>query len=471
MTILLIARKEFLQIWSDGRLRLIFALLGVLFVLAGTAGWLQQQAAWRQYHEASHGQRELWLNQGQVNPHSATHHGMHVFKPIHPLTALDQGLQAYQGVSLFLESHKQNQTRWRPAEDGTLLQRFAPLNAAVLAGHLVPLLIILLSFGAFASERESGTLRQLLSLGLSPQQLWWGKLTGIAAALLVLLLPVVGGGALALLLSNGPAALWTSGPRLLAWLGVYLLYGLLFLWLSLLVSARARRARMALVILLGFWFMNTFIGPRLGMSVAALLQPTPGPLELQAAIATDTAALPDWDTRQRQVEARLLRQYGVRKVSQLPVNPAGVVLAEAEADDSRVHQRHFDALAQAQARQLELYAASGLLWPGVAVQLLSMAFSGSDWQHHQDFMRAAEAFRLRYVQRLNSDITRQRQQIDAWEYTAGQELWSQIKPFHYTLPPLRTVLRQQALPLVLPMLWLLALIGLTGPLLRRLPVD
>ena len=31
--------------------------------------------------------------------------------------------------------------------------------------HLVPLLIILLTFGAFASERERGTLRQLVATG------------------------------------------------------------------------------------------------------------------------------------------------------------------------------------------------------------------------------------------------------------------------------------------------------------------
>jgi ABC-2 type transport system permease protein len=50
----------------------------------------------------------------------------------------------------------------------TSLQRFSPLSMAFGLQILVPLLIVLLAFSAFTGERERGTLRQLLSIGVQP---------------------------------------------------------------------------------------------------------------------------------------------------------------------------------------------------------------------------------------------------------------------------------------------------------------
>ena len=54
---------------------------------------------------------------------------------------------------------------------------------------LIPLLIILLAFSTFAGEREPGTLRQVLSLGVSRRNLALGKALGVAGALGLLLVP------------------------------------------------------------------------------------------------------------------------------------------------------------------------------------------------------------------------------------------------------------------------------------------
>ena len=56
------------------------------------------------------------------------------------------------------------------------MQRFGELTAAAVLQLLLPLLIILLGFSTFAGERESGTLRQVLSLGVDRHDLALGLL-------------------------------------------------------------------------------------------------------------------------------------------------------------------------------------------------------------------------------------------------------------------------------------------------------
>ncbi|MCR6646053.1 MAG: ABC transporter permease [Terricaulis sp.] len=66
---------------------------------------------------------------------------------------------------------------------------------------LMPLVIIFLGFSAFSGERERGTLRQLLSIGVPRGQLLWGKALGIGAAVALVVVPcmVLGAVAIALL--------------------------------------------------------------------------------------------------------------------------------------------------------------------------------------------------------------------------------------------------------------------------------
>ena len=58
--------------------------------------------------------------------------------------------------------------------------RVAVRPSGVLVSRCVSLLIVLLTFGALAGERERGTLRQVLSLGVRPRDLVLGKALGLA---------------------------------------------------------------------------------------------------------------------------------------------------------------------------------------------------------------------------------------------------------------------------------------------------
>jgi ABC-2 type transport system permease protein len=166
-----IARKELLETLRDGRFRVLAIMVLALSAASFAAGWKQYVDVERQHLEAQQATREQWLRQPAKNPHSAAHYGMYAFKPKSRLSLVDTGVDSYVGVAAWLEAHKQNEFRYRPAQDRTAIQRFGELTAAEGFLVVLPLFIVLVSFTTFAAEREQGTLRQLLSLGVTPRAL------------------------------------------------------------------------------------------------------------------------------------------------------------------------------------------------------------------------------------------------------------------------------------------------------------
>ena len=169
-----IARKELTEMFRDGRFRVLSAAVLGVSVLSLAVGWKQYVDVSRQHQLAQAATRSQWLNQTTKNPHSAAHYGVYAFKPKSPLAIVDTGVDPYMGVAVWLEAHKQNEFKYRPAADRTAVERFGEMTAAETMQVLVPLFIVLMTFSAFAAEREQGTLRQLLSLGVKPADLALG---------------------------------------------------------------------------------------------------------------------------------------------------------------------------------------------------------------------------------------------------------------------------------------------------------
>lgn len=171
-----IARKEMLEMIRDGRFRWSAIITFLLLIGALAMGWQHYSEVNIQHEAARKATRGSWLAQGEKNPHSAAHYGVYAFKPKMPLSLVDRGVDPYVGVTAWLEAHKQNEFRFKPAQDATALQRLGELTGTTVLQLLLPLLIVLLTFSAFSAEREQGTLRQLLSLGLKGSDLAAGKL-------------------------------------------------------------------------------------------------------------------------------------------------------------------------------------------------------------------------------------------------------------------------------------------------------
>lgn len=456
--ILRIARKESLEMLRDGRFRWAVGMVFLLLMGSLLVGWKQYTNVEAQRALSQEADRDLWVSQGEKNQHSAAHFGAYAFKPLSPLAAVDQGVLPYTGVSVFLEAHSVKEAAYRPADDATAAHRLGSLTAASTLQILIPLLIIMLAFSAFAGEREQGTLRQLMSLGLRRTDLALGKALGTVVPLLVLIVPATILGVVALALNAGPGESVWSVARLSMLIGIYLCYLLIFMGLALIVSARAASARSALVILLGFWFINSFIVPRVATDVAQAIHPTPTASAFEAALDADYDALPSWTDRTRAVQERLMAEHGVDTPEAIPASVAGYTLLEAERDETEVYRKHFAALAEVYHTQKQVTQAGGVFAPLVSVKLLSMGLAGSDYPHHRHFVEAAEVYRYDLVQTLNQDMV---DQNASWDARVGAELWESIPPFQYASPGTGWAVGQYGFSLAVLVVWTLILMALT----------
>ena len=463
-TLLTVAHKEFRETIRDGRLRTGAIIVLALLTTSLAVGWQQFRESSAERDAARRSVREQWLDQAPKNPHTAAHYGMYAFKPSTPLSMADSGVDRYTGVALFLEPHKQNDFRFRPAQDATPLERFGQLTAAITLEVLVPLLIVMLTFASFAGELEEGTMRQILSTGVRARDLAWGKLLGSGAALAILLLPAaaLGAGALALV---GAAGTPTTIPwqdttvRAICIAVAFTLYFAALTGISLAVSAMVRSSRVALVILLACWVGNCLMGPRACADIAARLHPAGSAFERFTDVNREIREGPDghnpndprWDERKRE----LLVRYHAKNLNDLPINFDGIALVEAEKFTSETYARHVAQLQNVYKTQERFYQDCGLVVPMLAVQTLSMGLSGTDFAEQRDLAAAAEKYRKNMAIQMNSYLIDHSRRGDL-SFVAGPDLWKTLPDFEYTMPPAGQVLRNDSRSIAVLFAWCVA---------------
>jgi ABC-2 type transport system permease protein len=459
-----IAAHEMTFLLRDGRFRWSAALVGALLLVSLGAGWVQYRTSRVEREVAAEATRAHWLGQEAKNPHSAAHFGLFAFKPRLPLSFVDQGVDPFAGTTVYLEPHRQNELILRPAQDASAAQRLGALTAAGVLQRLLPLLIILLAFASFAGEREQGTLRQVLALGVDPGDLAWGKALGLAGGLALLLLPAALLGGLALALGSAGAVAPTTG-RVALLAAVYLAYFAVFIGISLAVSARAPSSRVALVGLLAFWMLNCLIVPRAAVDLSVWLYYTPQAVDFE--LSTVNEANRDFDARALELET--LARYGVQRIEDLPVNYAGIELQAREEHAAEVFDRRYGELWGAFVRQAHVHELASVVAPMLAVRALSMGLAGTDLEQHRHFAQAAEGYRRSMVRVMNEDITLNSRRGEV--YMAGPELWSKVPPFRYDAPGVRWALANRRISIAALGLWLVASALLATAAARRAPLD
>ena len=461
--VLLIANKEWLDIRRDARWRALATVTALLMFAALALGLLNTRRMEREHHAAETGDWQVWTAQGAKNPHSAAHFGQYAFKPVGPLAVVEPGVEAYVGSAVYLEAHKQNEVQFRAARDGTLAARMGHLTLAFVLQTVLPLMAILLGFAAFAGEREQGTLRQLLSLGVRPIDLLLGKGLAGAGVLLSLVLLASVGVVVGLVLFGSEhlfeatADVRSEALRLTGMVLGYSLYLLGFLALALAVSARARSSRAALVGLLVFWLLNSFLIPRWVTDVVRNADPLPTALAFRAAIADDKKQLFGHDEAHPGFIAfrdRILKQYKVERVEDLPVSFRGLSLREDDEAGYTMFDRHFGRLQERIERQDGWRAAPGFLFPMLALQSVSMAMAGTDNRHQHHFVTVAEQHRRRIQTAASQDLIDNARNGDS-SYVAPESTWAGIPSFEYRQPDAARAVRGQWQNLASLALWCL----------------
>ena len=385
--------------------------LAMLLVLVTTAvtGAAMHRAQEQERRAAQAEEARVWTRQGQANPHGAAHFGRYLFKPLSPLAAFDPGVLPELGTALKLEAHANNPARSRAIDGGTALDRFGGLSPAAILQRLAPLLIILSSFTAFAGDRSRSLLRQELAAGTSPAALMAGRLIGLCGTVTLIILVAGFSGIVAVATGGGGMGEITA----LLWMMLgYYLYLLAFAALTLAASAAFASARTALVILLAFWAMATLFVPRIAPSVGEAIAPTLSAPAFEAAVSEEVREGPSGhdprDARLERLRAATMRQYGVARLEDLPVDFNGIALWHGEELSTDIYRRHFATLYDGYGHQSGVQRTFAVLSPVQAIAPWSAGLARSDQHAHRRFLESADAYRYNLVQKLNQDIIHHR---------------------------------------------------------------
>ena len=459
-----IAHHEWISSWRDGRLRWTMLVTFALLLAAIASGWHYQRTLTLERAKAAATEHDRWLGQGSRNAHSAAHYGIYAFKPASALSSLDQGIEPFVGMSVWLEAHHMDQFMYRPAQDGVALARLGELTAALVLQFLLPLVVILVAFGAFAGERAQGTLKLLLSHGVPARALGAGKFLGVSAVLVVLIVPAIVLAALATAL-HAPSQAGENLGRLALLVLVYAMYLAGWLLLTFAVSARAR-PRTALVVTIGAWLLGCVALPRAAVDFVAWLRPAPTAAAFVEAMEHD---LDEGRSSDRALarRARILREYGVSRIEDLPIDWRGVSLQEEEERNYVIFDKHYGALFDRYRQQSVALQFAGLAAPLLAAQALSEVLTGTDVEHHRHFVFAAEGQRRVMQKLLNAEVTL-RDREGQPDSLSGPELWSKIPRFTYERPPLSQSLQHYWPAATALIVWLLATAAAASLALRRI---
>lgn len=398
MRLLRIAGDEW-RLLSRNRVASIMTAIAVtVTLLAAVVAWHRQQAIEVERERYQYVADERFENQPDRHPHRVVHYGHFLFRPLAALAAFDPGIEPLVGHMIYLEGHRQNSANFSDARQSSLLIRFGEFTPAFVVQTLVPLLLIFVGFGAVARERAAGTLRLALAQGVSPLTFVTGKWLALIGVSLLATAPAL---LTLLLLSAEPTA---RMPALLAG-GGYLLYLIIWAGIVVLVSALAPQTRGALLGLIALWTLLVIVLPRGLPEIASAKAPLPTRFETDIAIDRDLAAIGDShnpdDPYFAQFRKKVLQQYGVERVEDLPINYRGLIAVEGERITSELFEKYAAEAFALLRRQNAWVESVGSISPLTAIRRLSMTTAETDLEAYRSFLAQAEAHRFQLVQALN----------------------------------------------------------------------
>ncbi len=434
-----------------------FLALMVFFVLiiAGTT-YLGVFDAHLQHLQATDAQqhvRKQWESMGPSNPHNAAHYGSYVFKPVTPLTALDEGVNETVGKVLQLEAHAQNEMVYSAQSQSLLQSYFGKLRPSLVLQVIVPLLIIFLAFHSMSAEREQGRIRLLLVQGLSIRQLLFVKTLGIwLLAILLLILT-----ALSQWMFMPESFTGDSLIRTIGFISVYALFYWVIGALTVFFSSRLKNSTAALTTMLALWVIWVIFFPKITAALVEDIYPLPSRQGFQAAMREDRSKGIDGHNpsgqRGEALRDSVLNVYRVAIIDSLPVNFDGIRMQADEDYGNKVWDKHFGKLYELMGKQKQAYQLSGLVNPFSSLHSLSMGFSGTDNLHHLHFQQAAEGYRRSLIKALNDEHAFGGSKTGDWGWKAEQAFFNSIDDFAYEQPRISTHVHVYILDILILLGW------------------
>ena len=432
----------------------------LVLILSIALGNYQTQKQAERYKTAKDELRTQWESIDAMNPHSAAHYGTYVFKPANLLSSLDEGVNSITGNVLRVEGHVQNEIVHSEASQMQTISKFGKLKSSLLLQYLVPILLIFLAFSSISTEKRSGRLKLLVLQGAKPISIIFAKTLSIWLYGIGLLALTV----IAYALYNVNELNGEVLSRTALFFLSYSLYYFIITGLTVFFSARWENPTVALTSMLGIWIIWTIFLPNILMSSVEKWYELPSRNEFKTAMREDRSKGLDGhnpsDERKEELEARVLKEYGVDSLSQLPINFDGIVMQEDEEYGNKVWDKHFGELRNVLAKQKKSYQLGGFVNPFISLQNASMGFAGNDNLHHQEFLVQVENYRRVFIKILNDKHAFGGSKTGDWGWKADNDFFKSVPDFEYQPTALASVFPHYRTDLLLLAVWSVLVAGL-----------
>lgn len=452
--------KELKELTRDGRFKVASGILVILLVVATFTGVAQYKRSNLQYTASTSKERAIWETQGEKNPHSAAHYGTYTFKPKFALSLFDYGVTKYTGNSIFLEAHNRNEASFSEASDQTSLTRFGTLSINFVLLYLFPLIIILIGYSSYTKEIEHQTFILLKSQGVHPVKLALGKWMAIFVPVFICVS--------ILFLIAGIVLSSLENLTFFSWMGLttlyisYMMYYMVIITITLLVSMWSKSSGMSLVSCLVLWIVFSFITPKVATNFVNKDHPYPSKSEFLSAIETDMKNGLDghnpWNEAAKQLKEETLIAFGVDSVSQLSFNYDAYRMQKGEEHEAKVYEKHYNALNKITQEQNETYKRLSFISPFIPLRFLSMDIAHTSYNLHWKFTDATEKYRINMQKFLNYDF-KDNSKTGEWDYQMEAETFKKLPKFKFVPPMLLQILEENIQNILFLLLWLILPLG------------
>lgn len=453
------------SIFKNTAFFIITLFIGLILLYAAFSGWknytIQNETSEKYQHES----REDWLKNPDKNPHRMAHYGNFAFRKSTPLSVFEFGMEPFFGNAIFLEAHKQNTANFSEAGFSNSMLRFGEISIAMVLQILLPLLIFFLGFNAVAAERENGTLKLLLSQGISWKQLLNGKILGVVSVIMMLFIPTILVLVFIWLLLQNFTISKDETIKIFLFILFHFIYLIFFCTTAVLISASSKTSKKALVSLIGIWLVFTIILPRTTQAIGAYIYETPSKIKFQSDIEKDILKQGDShnpnDLHYKAIKDSLLSAYKVDSVQKLPFNYSGFIMTEGEKISSKIYNEQLEKLLKVYEKQNSFSKAVSFINPYIAIRNLSMGLSNTDYDSYIDFQKQAEAYRYNMAQKMNAlqikYISNKKPGPNDKPLTISKKHWADIGEFHYEPKGITDVLKSEIVSVISIILWIIML--------------
>ena len=268
--------KELKSILQSPKFVATFGVCSLLILLSVFIGINEYRSSVAQYETASN-----WVDQQIAEATSFRNLPTKVYRKPDPMQIFVSGVNFDIGRLSEISVEQDIKLEQSAYSDDPIFAVFRSIDFTFIVQVVLSLFAIVFTYDASNGERESRTLKLVLSNPIARGQYLFAKLAGSWLGLTIpLLIPILIG--LLLLIVYGIPMTATSWLKVGTLIGVSILYFTFFIALGLLVSALTRNSAVSFLLLLVVWITLVLIVPRGAVMAAGQLVAVPTVAEIES---------------------------------------------------------------------------------------------------------------------------------------------------------------------------------------------